>query len=76
MSDTASEKAVKDAMLKTTQKIFHPQEFRMPGSKKAKNLKEQSKERLEEKSKEAVKRSYINLESSFSPSILSQSFAN
>ena len=34
ISETASEKAVKDAMMKTTQQIFFPKAFKMPGSKK------------------------------------------
>jgi len=39
VSDTASEKAVKDAMMKTTQKIFFPKAFALPGSKQAKRDK-------------------------------------
>lgn len=34
VSDTASEKAVKDAMMKTTQKIYFPKAFHLPGTKK------------------------------------------
>lgn len=34
-----------------------------------------SRDNKDDKSKEAIKRSYVNLESSFSPSLLSQSFA-
>jgi len=36
VSETASEKAVRDAMLKTTQKIYFPKAFHMPGSKSRK----------------------------------------
>ena len=36
VSETASEKAVKDAMMKTTQKIYFPRAFQMPGSKSKK----------------------------------------
>lgn len=31
VSETASEKAVKDAMMKTSQKIYNPKEFKLPG---------------------------------------------
>ena len=34
VSETASEKAVKDAMMKTTQKIYFPASFKKAGCKK------------------------------------------
>ena len=81
VSETASEKAVKDAMMKTAQKIYNPSEFKMPGNKRSKkepsskdtSVVRDSRDFTAERSREpgAVKRSYVNLESSLSPSILS-----
>ena len=39
VSETASEKAVKDAMMKTTQKIYFPKAFQLPGQKPTKKEK-------------------------------------
>ena len=47
ISETASEKAVKDAMMKTTQKIYFPNAFKMPGNKKDLKKEQEAAEEYE-----------------------------
>ena len=52
ISETASEKAVKDAMMKTTQKIYFPKAFKMPGNKKDSKKDQQVDAQVEQREEE------------------------
>ena len=64
ISETASEKAVKDAMLKTRQMIYFPKAFQTATSKQGKKeVKHLAEEHQPASNKSAVKRAVVNLES-------------